>query len=393
MAFQRLSVVAALAISSLPAFAQLGGRLPGIAPPVPVPESSKPSGTKAKPTDDATSLLNEVADLARSNPNWVAAGTRIVRNADAQSQPARKVRVTYRAGVNPQARLETEDDSGAVLKVCDGVWQWTYYQRSQRYARVLVPAVDPCAFPLNAMTALPSLLQSPAMIGTEDITLQGPLRTTPEPSPQRPGSSQAKAAVVPAAPSAPAQPAAFSCAIIKGKYGSNGPDSPVMTLWIDRGTKFILRYQMEWPARKQTEVVNFTTVDRGITLDAGLFKFKTPLEAVSAGTIAWVDRLAPATDSAVRVGEGITPPVITSILAAEPTPEAIAMRFHVTLRLTLEIGPDGIPKNVAPVLMPESSLEIGLTNVATRAVENWRFEPALKDGKPIAVVALARVEF
>jgi TonB family protein len=53
------------------------------------------------------------------------------------------------------------------------------------------------------------------------------------------------------------------------------------------------------------------------------------------------------------------------------------------------IGPDGRPRN----LRVARSLGMGLDEKAAEAVSRWRFEPALKDGRPVAVQISIEVVF
>jgi TonB family protein len=49
--------------------------------------------------------------------------------------------------------------------------------------------------------------------------------------------------------------------------------------------------------------------------------------------------------------------------------------------LWLIVGPDGTPRDIKVA----RALGMGLDQKAIEAVRNWKFEPALKDGKPVAV--------
>jgi len=57
--------------------------------------------------------------------------------------------------------------------------------------------------------------------------------------------------------------------------------------------------------------------------------------------------------------------------------------------LSLTVGTDGLPKNVKV----ESGLGPGLDENAIQAVEKWKFEPALKDGKPVETPIHVEVDF
>jgi len=53
------------------------------------------------------------------------------------------------------------------------------------------------------------------------------------------------------------------------------------------------------------------------------------------------------------------------------------------------IGPDGKPRDVRV----QRSLGMGLDEKAIEAVRSWKFEPAKKDGQPVAVQVNVEVNF
>ena len=57
--------------------------------------------------------------------------------------------------------------------------------------------------------------------------------------------------------------------------------------------------------------------------------------------------------------------------------------------LTLIVDPDGNPRDIHVV----KSLGKGLDEKAIDAVKTWRFEPAMKDRKPVAVAINIQVKF
>jgi protein TonB len=55
----------------------------------------------------------------------------------------------------------------------------------------------------------------------------------------------------------------------------------------------------------------------------------------------------------------------------------------------LTIGTDGLPKDVRVI----KSLGMGLDEKAVEAVRQWKFEPAMKDGQPVALELAVEVDF
>jgi TonB family protein len=81
------------------------------------------------------------------------------------------------------------------------------------------------------------------------------------------------------------------------------------------------------------------------------------------------------------VGNGVSMP--RAIYAPEPefSEEARIAKFQGEVTLLVTIGTDGRARNLTVV----RSLGMGLDQKALDAVRTWRFEPAKKDGRPVAV--------
>jgi periplasmic protein TonB len=90
-----------------------------------------------------------------------------------------------------------------------------------------------------------------------------------------------------------------------------------------------------------------------------------------------------------RVGGGVSAPRI--LYAPDPTYSEAARKakYQGTVTLWLVIGPDGRPRDVRIA----RSLGMGLDQKAIDAVRQWKFEPAMKDGRPVAVQINVEVNF
>ncbi|HVO80345.1 MAG TPA: energy transducer TonB [Terriglobales bacterium] len=90
-----------------------------------------------------------------------------------------------------------------------------------------------------------------------------------------------------------------------------------------------------------------------------------------------------------RVGGGVSAP--RTLYAPEPeySEEARKAKYQGTLVLWMIVGADGRPRDIRVA----RSLGMGLDEKALEAVRTWRFEPARKDGKPVAVQINVEVIF
>lgn len=90
-----------------------------------------------------------------------------------------------------------------------------------------------------------------------------------------------------------------------------------------------------------------------------------------------------------RVGNGVSPPV--AIYDPEPdySEEARKAKYQGVVVLAVVVGPDG--KAHDPRV--QRSLGMGLDEKAMEKIREWKFEPAKKDGKAVAVLVSIEVSF
>jgi TonB family protein len=90
-----------------------------------------------------------------------------------------------------------------------------------------------------------------------------------------------------------------------------------------------------------------------------------------------------------RVGNGVTPP--RAIYAPDPeySEEARKEGFQGTCVLWLIVSPEGLPRDIRV----KRAIGHGLDEEAVEAIKQWKFEPAQKDGKPVALQINVEVSF
>jgi TonB family protein len=90
-----------------------------------------------------------------------------------------------------------------------------------------------------------------------------------------------------------------------------------------------------------------------------------------------------------RVGGGVSAPVPIYRPEPEFSEEARKAKYQGAVTVVCVVGPDGRVRDVQ-VTRP---LGMGLDEKAIEAVKEWRFQPAKKDGVPVAVRILVDVDF
>jgi TonB family protein len=90
-----------------------------------------------------------------------------------------------------------------------------------------------------------------------------------------------------------------------------------------------------------------------------------------------------------KVGGGVSGP--KPVYAPDPdySEEARKAKYQGVCVLWLVVGPDGKPRDIRVA----RTLGLGLDEKAIEAVKTWRFEPGMKDGKPVATMVNVEVTF
>ncbi len=90
-----------------------------------------------------------------------------------------------------------------------------------------------------------------------------------------------------------------------------------------------------------------------------------------------------------RVGGGVSAPRVLENPSPDYSEEARKAKYQGTVVLWLIVDADGRPRNVKVA----RSLGMGLDQKAIEAVRRWKFQPALKNGTPVAVQINVEVNF
>jgi periplasmic protein TonB len=90
-----------------------------------------------------------------------------------------------------------------------------------------------------------------------------------------------------------------------------------------------------------------------------------------------------------HVGGGVSAPRPVYSPDPEYSEEARKAKYQGVCVLWMIVGPDGKPREVKV----SRSLGLGLDEKAIEAVKTWKFEPAMKDGRPVAVEISVQVDF
>ena len=152
-------------------------------------------------------------------------------------------------------------------------------------------------------------------------------------------------------------------------------------VWTSRGLGMPLLETIEFRNSRFERVV--TELTRGEP-DAGLFRLplgyqiKVRTRDENAGN-----------DSAFRMREGVTSPVPLFTPEPEYTEEALSKHISGNVMVSVLVDQNGLPTQLKVI----RGLGFGLDEEALRAVNRYRFRPAMLDGKPVTVNMSISVNF
>ena len=90
-----------------------------------------------------------------------------------------------------------------------------------------------------------------------------------------------------------------------------------------------------------------------------------------------------------RPGGPVTAPSVISKVDPGYNEQARLVRLSGTVTLVAEMDPDGVPLNITVT----GKAGLGMDEKAIEAVQQWRFNPGMKDGQPVPVLATIEVNF
>jgi TonB family protein len=88
---------------------------------------------------------------------------------------------------------------------------------------------------------------------------------------------------------------------------------------------------------------------------------------------------------------GVTLPKVVTEVKPQYTPEAMKARIQGRLEVTAVVHTDGTPRDIK--ISKSLDARHGLDKQAVAALTQWRFEPGLKDGKPVPVSITVEMRF
>jgi protein TonB len=94
------------------------------------------------------------------------------------------------------------------------------------------------------------------------------------------------------------------------------------------------------------------------------------------------------TGDAIRVGGNVRPPQIIKLVKPKYPPEAIRVRVEGAVILEATVTEKGDVVEVKVI-----SGQPMLISAAVEAVQEWKYEPTFMNGRPVAVILTATVNF
>jgi TonB family protein len=138
-----------------------------------------------------------------------------------------------------------------------------------------------------------------------------------------------------------------------------------------------------------TAVVLVAVMGGAMATTVKALPFDSRLRAAGAAGAAAVP--AQAQDVVDGKAPGVTLPKVVTEVNPKYTPEAMQARIQGSLEVSAIVRTDGTPRDVK--ITRSLDEQYGLDKEAVAALTQWRFEPGLKDGKPVPVRITVLMEF
>jgi TonB family protein len=140
-------------------------------------------------------------------------------------------------------------------------------------------------------------------------------------------------------------------------------------------------------AEAATALTNYARLLRGQKRIDEAEKLDAQAAAVTVGIRGNLS--AGSSPGVLRVGNGVSAPSLLHKVEPVYTEEARKAKIAGTVLLYIEVGPDGVARNIRVM----RSVEPGLDEKAIEALQQWKFNPGMKDGNPVTVAATVEVNF
>jgi TonB family protein len=302
-------------------------------------------------TEAATTLLSEVANMAKDTAAWRINGTVEYAEPSLRSPMIVPFGVLLRSPV--EARFEEPSGPSPTIIVCDGRDAWVFSLPLHLYQKAQALGNPDCSPIVAQWAQLAVHLNSPSLsksCGAE--------------------------------PSAKTRPYQM---IVGSSKAEHGTETIKHTLCIDQTRKTLVWERDENHDSSRTYI--YTTVDRNPQLGTEMFVFKAPPgTSSSAFELPIPSRLG---SPALRRGPEISLPRILKKKAPQYDEASRKARIEGTALLYVIVGADGLPSDIRVY----RSLTPALDAEAVRAVRDWRFVAGTISGQPLSVPVTIEVNF
>ena len=178
------------------------------------------------------------------------------------------------------------------------------------------------------------------------------------------------------------------------------PAEPVMWLAITKqnqndleASAALYKYALELEAPESPSAATildlYASVLRRLDRTEEATKLNDQASAIRRSLAARVKAENPPSPDALRVGGDVKAPRVITKIEPKYTEEARLAKYSGAAILAVEIGKDGIARNIR-VIRP---LGFGLDEKAVEAVKQWKFAPGTLNGEPVVVSAQIEVDF